>query len=450
MVFRIIIVSIFSIIISLSFEVLFLYKYTKSLNDKFMKGILIDIKQRFYDEVWYRYDPIFDFLDDYDSIFLLNTKELLYDINFFVDRYSLNQITIFTRKNDIIYSYDDSFLYDHLYSMKDKKYDDYFGILGKDNYYYRDLLSTHTAVDDMDSFIEIYKQNSYQNFHFKYFIYVIIANIFIFIAMIYFIIRIKNKDKDYHALYERYNHIHENTNKEADNSLYFANLSHELRTPLNSIIGFSDLIIENNNVTDEIKSYANDIVSSGEYLLKMINHMIDFYRIEEDRIAKNYELFNVNDLVKSCIKVVNIGSKDISISFDEYDSDINVYLNKVLLQQVLINLINNSVKYINKVQGKIDIIISKIQDSSKFMLEIADNGMGIKDSDIKIAMSLFGKLNNKYEDDTHSLGLGLPLCKKIIENMAGDFIICGNYGKGVNVKIILPLNDGIENNDKIS
>ena len=157
---------------------------------------------------------------------------------------------------------------------------------------------------------------------------------------------------------------------------FLMNISHELRTPLNSIIVFSKILAsrDNENFTPKQIQYVNNILVSGEFLVKLINEFLDLSKIEAGVLDLTYELFNSKSVIYEVMSVLyeTAKEKDLNIEFDLK----NIYINadKKRFTEVMYNLISNSIKFSNN-NGVI--ILSNKDLGNSVYVEVADNGVGI-------------------------------------------------------------------------
>jgi two-component system cell cycle sensor histidine kinase PleC len=222
---------------------------------------------------------------------------------------------------------------------------------------------------------------------------------------------------------------------------FLANISHELRTPLNSIIGFSEIILNdkehNAKLSEKSYDYINDIHNSGKQLLSIINDILDFSKAFSNKLRiENSEI----DLNKICNYIIRF----MQPKADEYKIEIIAILpspNIIIkadpkrLKQALLNILSNSIKFTPK-GGKI-IIEAKINSShDEVIIEISDNGVGIKEKDIPKALSVFHQLDNDLNREYEGTGLGLPLTKKLVELMGGKFELSSKENLGTKVTMI--------------
>jgi len=216
-------------------------------------------------------------------------------------------------------------------------------------------------------------------------------------------------------------------------SLFLANMSHEIRTPMNSILGFSELALRD-NIDPAAKGYFEDIRNSAAALLAIINDILDISKIESGKmelIPEKYYPARLFDDVSLIIKM-QADKKNLDFEMDiasDYPSVL--FGDKTKIREILINLLNNSVKYTN--EGKVTLKASCIKendDNGTIKFEIIDTGIGIKEDEIEKVFSSFQRVDLAANKNTEGTGLGLSIVKGYIELMGGSIDVSSVYGQG--------------------
>jgi two-component system cell cycle sensor histidine kinase PleC len=231
---------------------------------------------------------------------------------------------------------------------------------------------------------------------------------------------------------------------EADNrdkSQFLANISHELRTPLNAIIGFSEIIKNEsaNGLTPQYQEYIRDIHYSGVHLLSLINDILDFSKAEAGKLEVNITEIDGIKMVKNSLRLVvpRAESAQVSLIEDLPSKHFTLQTDAKKLKQVLLNLLSNAVKF-TPADGTVTVSAWHDAPSDTVTFIVADTGIGISLKDIPRVMSPFGQVDSTLARRYEGTGLGLPLSKKFVETLGGQFIIESEVGKGTSVKVILP------------
>ncbi len=221
---------------------------------------------------------------------------------------------------------------------------------------------------------------------------------------------------------------------------FLANMSHEIRTPMNAISGMSELILRE-DISDEVREHVINIKNASKSLLTIINDILDFSKIEAgklDIIPDVYQLSSVlNDIVNMAI--VRIGEKPLEFVI-EADSNLpfELYGDEIRIKQILINFINNAIKFTQK--GTVTLRINGIVEDDSIMLtmSVIDTGMGIKRKDLQKLFSSFSQVNTKKNRAVEGTGLGLAICKRLTELMGGNVSVESEYGVGSTFSATIP------------
>jgi len=235
----------------------------------------------------------------------------------------------------------------------------------------------------------------------------------------------------------------EKTRAEAANrskSEFLANMSHELRTPLNAIIGFSEVIEQQLFGKVDIPKYldyAHDIHSSGQYLLDVINDILDMSKIEAGRITLEVEKCSVPAVIEEALRIVSGRAQDggVTLRKDLPDS-LHAMADVRSLKQVLINVIANGVKFTPD-SGSLTISARRVKKMAEIV--IADTGIGIPPDQISKLGRPFEQVENQLTKTRSGSGLGLAISNSLIRLNDGSLHIASEKGKGTTVTITLPI-----------
>jgi len=225
-------------------------------------------------------------------------------------------------------------------------------------------------------------------------------------------------------------------------SMFLANMSHELRTPLNAINGYSEaMALELFGKIGETRyvEYANNIWTSGQHLLSLINSVLDLSKVEAGRMEMMPERVPLRSFITECLALVKVQAEQSGLSLIADDvADLTLWADPRALKQVLVNLIGNALKFTPK-GGEIR--LSGGPCIGGIEIGVADTGIGMAEADIPRALTVFGQLDNAYARRHDGSGLGLPLAKSLVELHGGTLAIASKPGEGTRVTIRLPLGE---------
>jgi len=223
-------------------------------------------------------------------------------------------------------------------------------------------------------------------------------------------------------------------------SLFLANMSHEIRTPLNAIIGFSQLMNRDKNLTNTQKDYNSSIIKAGEHLLTLINDILELSKVEAGKMILNNSRINLHLLLEDIYTIFKerAYSKRLQIIFEKSDDLPKfVLLDEAKIRQIFINLISNAIKFTE--EGGIS-VRSKliIKDNKKYLYaEIEDSGIGIPGNDIPHLFKHFVQTSTGINKG--GTGLGLALSKELVKLMGGEINVKTEFGKGSTFSFFIEL-----------
>lgn len=217
-------------------------------------------------------------------------------------------------------------------------------------------------------------------------------------------------------------------------SAFLANMSHEIRTPLNSIVGFSNVLAEEEVSNEEKKSYYDIIQKNSDLLLRLINDILDISRLETDRVNFSYEKCDVVELCQQILTSLEYSNnKGNKLIFTSELTSYKLVTDIQRLQQVIINLLSNAMKFTENGTIKLELEINEANNQALF--SVTDTGSGIPKDKQKQVFERFEKLN-EYAQGT---GLGLAICKLIVTKNGGDIWIDSDYAEGARFMFSHPL-----------
>ena len=214
-------------------------------------------------------------------------------------------------------------------------------------------------------------------------------------------------------------------------------ISHDLRTPLTSIIGSSSTILENYDYVDEDikKELLKNIYEDASWLARSVENIISITRVDEGRLEVKKNLEVVEEIVEESIFIVKKFSNKHNIIVDIPDNVIIINVDGLLIEQVIINLIDNAMRYTPD-NSEIKVKVMKIENYVYF--EVEDNGYGLKDEDIDHIFDRFYSKTNRKSLEKRGIGLGLSICKSIIEAHDGEIEAFNNKLGGATFRFKIP------------
>jgi len=217
-------------------------------------------------------------------------------------------------------------------------------------------------------------------------------------------------------------------------SAFISNMSHELRTPLNSIIGSSQYIISYEKADEKIVDIVSNIESSSQYLLGMINEILDIAKIESGYMEVNITKVNFKNLIQESLSMMQllIEDKNLKLNFS-YDNSIKeiIEIDHTICTQIILNLLSNSIKFTK--EGTINFDVRLIDN--KIVITIEDTGIGISKENLSKLFKDFTQVENIMQSAHKGTGLGLSLSRKLAHLIGGDLSLQSD-GEGHGVKSI--------------
>jgi len=224
-------------------------------------------------------------------------------------------------------------------------------------------------------------------------------------------------------------------------SNFLANMNHELRTPLNAILGFSEMLVLGTvgSLPPRVSDYLGIIHKSASHLLEVVNDVLDIARIEAGKIDLQEDEFRASSVIGACVQIVsaNAQAKGLKLVIETSDGE-PTYLcaDERRLRQVLLNLLSNAIKFTRS--GSTIVVRTQYEAGGGFAFQILDNGPGMTEEEIIIALEPFGQVDAGLERRHEGTGLGLPLARSLIELHGGALQIESERGRGTTVTVTLP------------
>lgn len=224
-------------------------------------------------------------------------------------------------------------------------------------------------------------------------------------------------------------------------SEFLANMSHELRTPLNAILGFSEIMTQKifgDLGARQYDDYASHINQSGKHLLDIINDILDLSKVESGQVQLNEEFLDLTLLIEDTSALIHNRARNNGIGIDVNVSANAryVYADRRLAKQILLNLLSNAVKFTER--GGCIAIHTELAPSGGLMLVVSDDGIGMSDRELSLALTPFGQAGTTLTRSHEGTGLGLPLANTLMELHDGALIVSSQKGVGTEVKMLFP------------
>ncbi|GEM_PF-850374 len=220
-----------------------------------------------------------------------------------------------------------------------------------------------------------------------------------------------------------------------------ANVSHELRTPLNAALGYAEMLHEGlyGPLTDDLNEAITKIIDNSKYLLGIVNQLLDQAKLDSGKLKPKISSFASNDLINSVKSKMNAlaKAKDLALT-TEISADVPVMLqgDPARLQQVLVNLVGNAIKFTEKGTVK---IIFYLPDSTHWAMQVSDTGVGIPLEAQSFVFEPFRQVDGSVTREYGGTGLGLSIVKRLTHLMEGEIILQSELGQGSIFTVLLPL-----------
>ena len=224
-------------------------------------------------------------------------------------------------------------------------------------------------------------------------------------------------------------------------SAFLANVSHEIRTPINAVLGFNEVIIRDYS-EPRLLEYARSIQSSASTLLGLINQLLDFSKIESGKMNIVNNVYDADTMIKDLISVNKFRAEQEDLKFvSEIDKKLPHFLygDETRLRQIITNLLSNAIKYTAKGQITFTVQFEKVSNiEGNLFVTVKDTGAGIKSEDMGKLFEGFVRLEEDKHKFVQGTGLGLNICKNLVDMMEGEITVDSKYGEGSSFKVAIP------------
>ena len=228
---------------------------------------------------------------------------------------------------------------------------------------------------------------------------------------------------------------------EKNKHAFFSNMSHDMRTPLNAIIGLSELVQQNLDDPEKISGYMDRINLSSRQLLGLINDILDMSRMEQGKVALDYQQFNLRKCVEDCASTfrlqAQVEEKELETFFDMEDE--TVLGDSFRISQIMNNLISNAMKFTGK-GDRISVSVTQLahQDAAKYKIVVEDTGVGMSEDFLPQLFEPYARETRFGVKKVAGTGLGMPIVKNLVTQMSGQIYVDSEAGKGTSFTIVIP------------
>ena len=272
------------------------------------------------------------------------------------------------------------------------------------------------------------------------------GNIFSYVALIMISIAIVIMVGIEITLFEKEKKRTEEQKKEiemlnASQNQFFSSMSHEIRTPINTIIGLNEMILRE-NISDEVIEDAINIRSAGKMLLNLINDILDMSKFKSGKMHLLIAPYHTGNMLSDLVGMLWIRAREKNLDFKiNVSPDVPAELigDEVRIKQILINILNNAIKYTK--EGSISLTVQcekKDEETYDMIYTVADTGIGIKKEDIPYLFSAFKRVDEDTTNHIEGTGLGLSIVKQFLDLMDGNIAVNSVYTKGSTFIVVIP------------
>jgi signal transduction histidine kinase/DNA-binding response OmpR family regulator len=219
---------------------------------------------------------------------------------------------------------------------------------------------------------------------------------------------------------------------------FLANMSHEIRTPMTSILGYADILLSHLKDPDDVEC-VQTIKQSGNYLLEIINDILDLSKIESGELKVNHQTVSLPTVLAEIYKLMIVRAKEKGLALIlRYDGALpeNIVSDRVRLRQILINLVSNAIKFTE--HGSVQIVARFIAETSSLEFEVLDTGIGIAKEMQQHLFEPFAQADTSATREYGGTGLGLAITKRLVDMMGGTIAFATQINKGTAFRVAIP------------
>ena len=222
---------------------------------------------------------------------------------------------------------------------------------------------------------------------------------------------------------------------------FLANMSHEIRTPMNAILGMCELILHEEDLSWIVREECMNIHLAGKTLLGIINDILDISKIESGKMDLVNEAYSPASMLNDIINMTMIrkGDKAVDVMVDcSLNLPSELYGDEMRIRQVIMNFLNNAIKFTQEGGVMLTVSARKETYGVNLVLSVKDSGIGIKKENQKNVFTSFSQVDTKKNREIEGSGLGLAIAKRLIRQMGGFLQIHSEYGKGTEIRAVIP------------
>jgi len=233
-------------------------------------------------------------------------------------------------------------------------------------------------------------------------------------------------------------------NSEKVKSLFLTNMSHEIRTPINGVLGLTNILSKIDNIEDQ-QEYLESLKISSEALKNVIDDILDFAKIESGKVTLAKIKFNIEDVITNTLRILQVKAdeQELNLHYNIQEDVSKIYIgDSSRIQQILMNLVGNAIKFTNRGAVKITVKLKNItEEKTTLKISVIDQGLGISPNKQKIIFNAFEQVDNSYNRRYDGTGLGLSICSDLVELMNGEIGLDSKLGIGSTFWFIIELNN---------
>lgn len=221
---------------------------------------------------------------------------------------------------------------------------------------------------------------------------------------------------------------------------FLANMSHEIRTPINAIMGMNEMVLKETS-EESIREYAHNVQSASNTLLSLINDILDFSKIEAGKMEIVEADYSISALLNDVVNMVQLKANQKGLDFSAYvspDLPSVLYGDETRIKQIIVNILNNAVKYTREGRVLLEINSDIDNDECNLLIRVKDTGIGIKKEDIDKLFISFQRLDMVQNRNIEGTGLGLAITNRLLEQLGGNLKVESEYGVGSTFSVFLP------------